>query len=50
VTIVLKKALQQIDETEYIDTLKKLIETKRKLIKEPNKIKLAIQINELCFI
>jgi hypothetical protein len=35
----LKKALQQIDETEYIDTLKKIIETKRKLIKEPNKYK-----------
>jgi len=32
----LKKALQQIDETEYIETLKKIIESKRKLIKEPN--------------
>lgn len=40
----LKKALQQIDEAEYIDTLKKLIETKRKLIKEPNKIKLQYKL------
>ena len=36
----LKKALAQIDEKEYIETLKKIIESKRKLIKEPNKIKL----------
>jgi regulatory protein len=36
----LKKALAQIDETEYIETLKKIMESKRKLIKEPNKIKL----------
>ncbi len=40
----LKKALQQIDETEYINTLKKLIETKRKLIKEPSKIKLQYKL------
>ena len=40
----LKKALQQIDETEYMNTLKKLIETKRKLIKEPNKIKLQYKL------
>ena len=40
----LKKALQQIDETDYINTLKKLIETKRKLIKEPNKIKLQYKL------
>lgn len=40
----LKKALQQIDETEYINTLKKLIDAKRKLIKEPNKIKLQYKL------
>ncbi len=40
----LKKALQQIDETEYINTLKKIIETKRKLIKEPNKVKLKFKL------
>jgi regulatory protein len=40
----LKKALQQIDETEYIETLKKIIESKRKLIKEPNKIKLQYKL------
>ncbi|MES2762899.1 MAG: regulatory protein RecX [Bacteroidota bacterium] len=40
----LKKALQQIDETEYINTLRKLIESKRKLIKEPNKIKLQYKL------
>lgn len=40
----LKKALQQIDETDYINTLKKLIETKRKLTKEPNKIKLQYKL------
>lgn len=40
----LKKALQQIDEIEYFNTLKKLIETKRKLIKEPNKIKLQYKL------
>lgn len=40
----LKKALQQIDEDEYIQTLKKIIETKRKLIKEPNQIKLKFKL------
>ncbi len=40
----LKKAMQQIDESEYINTLKKLIESKRKLIKEPNKIKLQYKL------
>ena len=40
----IKKALQQIDDTEYINTLKKLIESKRKLIKEPNKIKLQYKL------
>lgn len=40
----LKKALKQIDEDEYIKTLKKLIEIKRKLIKEPNKIKLQYKL------
>ena len=40
----LKKALAQIDEKEYINTLKKIIESKRKLIKEPNKIKLQYKL------
>ena len=40
----LKKALAQIDEAEYINTLKKIIESKRKLIKEPNKIKLQFKL------
>ncbi len=40
----LKKALQQIDETEYVNTLKKLIEAKRKLIKESNKIKFQYKL------
>ena len=40
----LKKAMKQIDESEYINTLKKLIESKRKLIKEPNKIKLQYKL------
>ena len=47
----LKKALAQIDETEYIETLKKIMESKRKLIKEPNKIKLQyIKLIYLFFI
>lgn len=40
----LKKAMKEIDEDEYIKTLKKLIETKRKLIKESNKIKLNYKL------
>lgn len=40
----LKKALQQIDETEYINTLNKIMENKRKLIKEPNKIKFQYKL------
>ena len=40
----LKKALQQIDEEEYIQTLKKIIETKRRLIKEPNQTKLKFKL------
>lgn len=40
----LKKALQQIDEDEYINTLKKIIETKRKLIKETNQTKLKFKL------
>lgn len=40
----IKKALQQIDETEYINTLKKIIESKRKLIKESNSIKLQFKL------
>ncbi|MES2132595.1 MAG: regulatory protein RecX [Bacteroidota bacterium] len=40
----LKKAMQQIDETEYMATLKKLIESKRKLITEKNHIKLKYKL------
>jgi regulatory protein len=40
----LKKAMQQIDETEYIQTLQKLIAAKRKLIKEKNSIKLKYKL------
>ena len=40
----LKKAMQQIDETEYMATLKKLIDSKRKLIKEKSPIKLKFKL------
>jgi regulatory protein len=40
----LKKAMQQIDETEYIITLTKLIDSKRKLIKEKSPIKLKFKL------
>lgn len=40
----IKKALAQIDETEYFNALKKIIESKRKLIKESNKIKLQYKL------
>jgi regulatory protein len=40
----LKKAMQEIDEAAYIETLKILIDSKRKLIKEPNKIKLTYKL------
>lgn len=40
----IKKALQQIDEEEYIQTLQKLIETKRKQITEKNPIKLKYKL------
>ena len=40
----LKKALAQIDETEYINTLKKIIDSKSKLIKEPNKLKFQYKL------
>lgn len=40
----LKKAMQQIDEDEYLNTLKKLIESKRKLIKEKHPIKLKYKL------
>ena len=40
----LKKAMKEIDENEYIETLKKIMESKRKLIKEPNKIKLQYKL------
>lgn len=40
----LKKALQQIDETEYLATLKKLIESKRRLINEKSPIKLQYKL------
>lgn len=40
----LKKAMLQIDETEYIATLKRLMENKRKLIKEKSPIKLNYKL------
>ena len=40
----LKKAMQQIDETEYMATLKKLIDSKRKFIKEKSPIKLNYKL------
>lgn len=40
----LKKALQQIDETEYLATLKKIMDSKRKLIKEKNPVKLNYKL------
>jgi len=40
----LKKAMQQIDETEYMATLTKLIDSKRNLIKEKNPIKLNYKL------
>jgi regulatory protein len=40
----LKKAMQQIDETEYMATLKNLIDSKRKLIKEKSPIKLNYKL------
>lgn len=40
----LKKALKQIDDVEYIQTLKKLIKSKHKLIKEANPIKLKFKL------
>jgi regulatory protein len=40
----LKKALQQIDEEEYITTLTKVIATKKRLITEKNPIKLKFKL------
>lgn len=40
----LKKAMLQIDDDEYIRTLKKLITTKQKLISEKNPIKLKFKL------
>lgn len=40
----LKKALQQIDETEYMLTLKKIVESKRRLINEKSPIKLQYKL------
>ncbi len=40
----LKKALQQIDETEYMLTLKKIIDNKRRLINEKSPIKLQYKL------
>lgn len=40
----LKKALAQIDDTEYLDTLKKLIATKRRSIHEKNPLKLKYKL------
>jgi regulatory protein len=40
----LKNALQQIDETEYLATLKKLIAIKRRTITEKNPVKLKYKL------
>lgn len=40
----LKKALQQIDDEDYSTTLKKIIDSKRKLVKEKNPIKLKYKL------
>lgn len=40
----LKKAMLQIDETEYLATLKRLMEIKRKLIKEKSPVKLNYKL------
>lgn len=40
----LKKALNQFDEEEYMATLKKIIESKRRLTKETNAIKLKFKL------
>lgn len=40
----LKKALQQVDDEEYFTTLKKIIDSKRKLVKEKNPIKLKYKL------
>ncbi|MDF2447692.1 MAG: RecX family transcriptional regulator [Bacteroidota bacterium] len=40
----LKKALQQIDETLYLETLTRLLEVKRKLIREKNPVKLKFKL------
>jgi regulatory protein len=40
----LKKALQQIDETVYMETLKRLIDMKRNLIHEKNPVKLKYKL------
>lgn len=40
----LKKALQQIDETDYYNTLKQLLTAKRKTIKETNPYKLKYKL------
>lgn len=40
----LKKALAQIDDTEYLNTLKKLIATKRRSISEKNPLKLKYKL------
>ena len=40
----LKKAMLQIDETEYLATLKRLLEIKRKLINEKSPIKLTYKL------
>ena len=40
----LKKAMKEIDEREYMLTLKKLIDAKRKLVKEKNPVKLKYKL------
>lgn len=40
----IKKAMAQIDDTEYLTTLRKLIETKQRLTNEKNPIKLKLKV------
>lgn len=40
----IKKAMAQIDDTEYMTTLRKLIETKQRLTNEKNPIKLKLKV------
>ena len=40
----IKKAMAQIDDTDYMTTLRKLIETKQRLTNEKNPIKLKLKV------